>query len=281
MQRHYSGIFVWLNLALVLAILPVLFDSSQGLSYARKGSHREIQANTKQLSDNQMKASDGKVGKSISVDAEESPEEYVDAYRARYLASFAAAAERSGDDMPGKIIKLWYKVCSQSDPKLRTLVSKNVEGDQATLRYEGADGDDFCCFVLKRSGGHWMIEPKETNYPSDHSLDELTEKVTEEMQLAEALVVLALGLAALALVSSLVSWIWMVVEAFRKSPWWGLGVFLVPYACLPFVIMNWQQSKAPVFLFLFSTVASAACLGFICYLIMPLLAVLSEIYGVG
>lgn len=266
MQRHYSGIFVWLNLALLLAIFPVLFDSSQGLSWARKGLPAEIQA---------------KAGNSISVDAEESPEEYVDAYRARYLASFARAAKRSGNDLPGKVIKLWYKVCSEADPKLRTLVSKTVEADQAALRYEGADGDDFCIFVLKRSGGHWMIEPKETNYPSDHSLDELTEKVKEEMQLAVALVLLAAALVVLAVVSSLVSWIWMVVEAFRKSPWWGIGVFLVPYAFLPFAIINWQQSKAPVFLFLFSTVAVAASLGFICYLIMPLLAVLSEIYGVG
>jgi len=44
---------------------------------------------------------------------------------------------------------------------------------------------------------------------------------------------------------SIVGWIWLLVVAFKKSVWWGLGSLLIPFVSLIFAIMNWQVAKKP------------------------------------
>ena len=50
--------------------------------------------------------------------------------------------------------------------------------------------------------------------------------------------------------------IWLLVVAFKKSVWWGLGSLLIPFVSLVFVILNWQDSKKP---FLIQVVGVVLC----------------------
>jgi hypothetical protein len=49
----------------------------------------------------------------------------------------------------------------------------------------------------------------------------------------------------LGVIIAAVGGIWLLVVAFQKSVWWGLGSLLVPMVSLVFVILNWQDSKKP------------------------------------
>ena len=51
-------------------------------------------------------------------------------------------------------------------------------------------------------------------------------------------------------VLALVGFIWLVVVAFKKSVWWGLGTLIVPFVGLIFAIMNWQTAKTPFLVYL-------------------------------
>jgi hypothetical protein len=50
------------------------------------------------------------------------------------------------------------------------------------------------------------------------------------------------------LIIMLVGGIWILVNAFKTSIWWGLGSLFVPFVSLIFVIMNWQDNKKPFFI---------------------------------
>jgi hypothetical protein len=39
--------------------------------------------------------------------------------------------------------------------------------------------------------------------------------------------------------------IWLIVAAFRVSILWGVAVFLIPFASLVFIVVHWQEAKAP------------------------------------
>jgi hypothetical protein len=54
----------------------------------------------------------------------------------------------------------------------------------------------------------------------------------------------------LGMVLGLVGFIWLVVVAFKKSVWWGLGTLIVPFVGLIFAIMNWQTAKTPFLVYL-------------------------------
>jgi hypothetical protein len=56
-----------------------------------------------------------------------------------------------------------------------------------------------------------------------------------------------IGLVYLGGLIALVGAIWLLVVAFKKSVWWGLGSLLIPFVSLVFVILNWQDSKSPFF----------------------------------
>jgi hypothetical protein len=44
--------------------------------------------------------------------------------------------------------------------------------------------------------------------------------------------------------------IWLIVVAFKKSVWWGLGSLIVPFVGLIFAILNWQVAKTPFLVYL-------------------------------
>jgi len=37
----------------------------------------------------------------------------------------------------------------------------------------------------------------------------------------------------------------LLILAFRKSIWWGLGYLFVPFVSLIFVFVNWSEAKRP------------------------------------
>ena len=57
----------------------------------------------------------------------------------------------------------------------------------------------------------------------------------------------ALGLVCtlVGLVIALIFGIQLLIQAFRTSVLWGLGYIFVPFDSLIFVIMHWEQTKAP------------------------------------
>ena len=46
--------------------------------------------------------------------------------------------------------------------------------------------------------------------------------------------------------------IWFLIESFRASIWWGLGVLFIPFVDLIFLFTHWQEVSRPVFLQLFA-----------------------------
>ena len=44
----------------------------------------------------------------------------------------------------------------------------------------------------------------------------------------------------------LIGGLWIVVNAFRTSIWWGLGSLLIPVVALVFAIMNFAANKIPL-----------------------------------
>lgn len=49
---------------------------------------------------------------------------------------------------------------------------------------------------------------------------------------------------------SLVGAIMVLIVAFKKSIWWGLGSLLVPFVILVFIVMNWQETSKGFFIML-------------------------------
>ncbi len=48
--------------------------------------------------------------------------------------------------------------------------------------------------------------------------------------------------------------IWIVVNAFGQSVWWGLGSLLVPFVALIFALLNFAENKLPLLLYVVGTV---------------------------
>jgi hypothetical protein len=71
------------------------------------------------------------------------------------------------------------------------------------------------------------------------------------------IIVAILGLVAL------LSFIWLIVIAFKKSVWWGLAVLLFPIAAIIFAVLHWRKSKTP---FLTNTVSGIAFIVLLVYM---------------
>lgn len=69
--------------------------------------------------------------------------------------------------------------------------------------------------------------------------------------------VVVLGLILPGAVLALVAALWLLVNAFRASVWWGLAVLLFPPAVLAFVPLNWKFAKGPMALYLLAGVLVA------------------------
>lgn len=53
---------------------------------------------------------------------------------------------------------------------------------------------------------------------------------------------------------AMLSYLWLMVEGFKKHVLWGLGILLIPFVPLIFTIMNWQKAKKPFLINLASTI---------------------------
>jgi ABC-type glycerol-3-phosphate transport system permease component len=56
---------------------------------------------------------------------------------------------------------------------------------------------------------------------------------------------LGLVLMGIGTIISLVGGIWLLVEAFKTSVWWGLGSLIVPFVSLVFAIKYWGRASRP------------------------------------
>lgn len=57
--------------------------------------------------------------------------------------------------------------------------------------------------------------------------------------------ILAILVVAIGIIISLVGGIWFLVESFRASIWWGLGVLFVPFVDIIFLITHWNVAAKP------------------------------------
>lgn len=48
--------------------------------------------------------------------------------------------------------------------------------------------------------------------------------------------------------------IWLIVNGFRKSIWWGLGNLLIPFVALIFGLLNFAENKIPLLLYVIGVV---------------------------
>jgi hypothetical protein len=52
----------------------------------------------------------------------------------------------------------------------------------------------------------------------------------------------------------IVGGLWIVVNAFKESLWWGLGSLFIPLVGLIFAIMNFAENKIPLLLYVIGLV---------------------------
>lgn len=57
----------------------------------------------------------------------------------------------------------------------------------------------------------------------------------------------------LGLIVGSVGGIWLLIEAFKTSVWWGLGCLLIQFVSLIFIIMHFDVAKKPFFISLAGT----------------------------
>jgi len=50
------------------------------------------------------------------------------------------------------------------------------------------------------------------------------------------------------------SYLWLIIEGFKKHVLWGLGIFFIPLVSIIFAIMHWQAAKKPFLINLFASV---------------------------
>ena len=47
-------------------------------------------------------------------------------------------------------------------------------------------------------------------------------------------------------IASLITWVWLIVTAFKENAWWGIGMILIPFPlALVFAALHWQDAKKP------------------------------------
>ncbi len=50
------------------------------------------------------------------------------------------------------------------------------------------------------------------------------------------------------------SYLWLIIEGFKKHVLWGLGIFFIPLVSIVFAIMHWQVAKKPFLINLLASV---------------------------
>ena len=57
-------------------------------------------------------------------------------------------------------------------------------------------------------------------------------------------------IAIIGVIIMIIGFIMLLIVAFKKNIWWGLGSIFVPFVALIFLIMNWQKGKKSFFIWL-------------------------------
>lgn len=57
--------------------------------------------------------------------------------------------------------------------------------------------------------------------------------------------IIAIVVAVVGALISLVGGIWFLVVTFQESIWWGLGCLLLPFVSLIFLITHWREASRP------------------------------------
>ena len=57
--------------------------------------------------------------------------------------------------------------------------------------------------------------------------------------------IFAMLLVIVGFIAFLIGGIWFLVESFRESIWWGLGVMFVPFVEIVFLIAHWRIASKP------------------------------------
>jgi hypothetical protein len=60
------------------------------------------------------------------------------------------------------------------------------------------------------------------------------------------------------LILCIVGGLWIVVNAFRTSIWWGLGSLIIPLVALIYAIMNFAENKIPLAIYVVGVVVLVA-----------------------
>jgi len=58
----------------------------------------------------------------------------------------------------------------------------------------------------------------------------------------------------------ILSYLWLMVEGFKKHVMWGIGIFFIPLVAIVFAIMNWQKAKVPFLIYLISSMLLVAAI---------------------
>lgn len=70
--------------------------------------------------------------------------------------------------------------------------------------------------------------------------------------------ILGTGLVLVAALAGLLAQLWVLVAAFKKSIFWGLAVFFIPFVSLVFIVLYFSDMKYPVLLYLIAIVLGVA-----------------------
>ena len=62
--------------------------------------------------------------------------------------------------------------------------------------------------------------------------------------------ILAGALVVAGVIFAIIGFIWILIEAFKESVWWGLGSLFINVVALIFVLMHWDRAKKPFLIWL-------------------------------
>jgi len=58
----------------------------------------------------------------------------------------------------------------------------------------------------------------------------------------------------------ILSYLWLMIEGFKKHVMWGIGIFFIPLVAIVFAVMNWQKAKIPFLTYLIASILLVAAI---------------------
>jgi len=66
--------------------------------------------------------------------------------------------------------------------------------------------------------------------------------------------------AVILIIIAMVSYLWLMVEGFKKHIVWGIGIFFIPFISIVFAVVHWKEAKKPFLINLLSSILLVAVL---------------------